>query len=87
MKSPTALTAGFVGYERGKKSLDLAIYGFKTAKDVLGVIVIPISIFILGLAWPWWQRYRRKLNFYQLLRHELHEMKPIDGTDFTKWSD
>lgn len=63
--------------------------GFASVKDVLDVIVIPITVVLLGLFWPAIQAQYRCGRFKRLARRELEEVapKPVEKKDQTCWKD
>jgi hypothetical protein len=46
------------------------------AKEVLGALLVPIAIGLLGVVVPWAQERRKRTNFEELARRELQEAKP-----------
>lgn len=50
--------------------------GFESWKDVIGVLVIPISLALTALLWPELQFYYRRRAFRQLIFRELSEVRP-----------
>jgi hypothetical protein len=55
--------------------------GFDTLKDVVDVLLVPISVGLLALVWPSWIARRRRQNFRYLVRVELQEAVPRTGSD------
>ena len=39
------------------------MYGFDNLKDVLDVIVVPLTVFALGALLPWWLEARSAIAF------------------------
>jgi hypothetical protein len=52
------------------------MHGFKTLKDLLDVVFIPIVIIVLGVLLPRMFERRKRRNFRSLIKRELEEMKP-----------
>ena len=50
--------------------------GFENFKDVLDVVVVPLTVFLLGALLPWWLEGRKRNRFLSLIKRELQEMKP-----------
>lgn len=53
--------------------------GFESWKDVLDVLIIPVSLALIALAWPWFQLWYRRRRFIKLIRRELEELAPYQG--------
>jgi hypothetical protein len=51
-------------------------FGFASWKDVVEVLLVPVSISFLALLWPTITAWRRRKNFEYLIRKELKEAKP-----------
>ena len=64
-------------------------HGFCTLKDILNVVVIPLTVLAITLIWPWWQKWRRRRIFIKLIRKELNEFDPEKkcSDNCKKWSD
>jgi hypothetical protein len=52
--------------------------GFGSLKDVLEVLLVPVSLGLLAVGWPAMSERRRRLNFESLIRRELEEAAPRD---------
>ncbi len=50
--------------------------GFENLKDVLNVVVVPLTVFLLGALLPWWLEGRKRTRFLSLIKRELEEMEP-----------
>jgi hypothetical protein len=50
--------------------------GFTSWKDVIEVLLVPVSISFLALLWPAMAARRRRKNFEYLIRKELKEARP-----------
>ena len=50
--------------------------GFESWKDVIGVLVIPVSLALIALFWPELQLYYRRRAFRRLILRELQEVRP-----------
>jgi len=62
-------------------------YGFKSIKDVLEIVVVPLAIFLLGVFWPLIQAQYRCRRFRRLAHRELEEIGPrLDLPDQDKWN-
>lgn len=49
-----------------------------TTKDWLEIVVIPVSLALVALAWPWIQRWNHRLVFMNLIIRELKETRPFE---------
>lgn len=54
--------------------------GFQTWKDVIEVLVVPLSLAIIALFWPELQVIYRRRSFTRLILRELQELKPYPET-------
>ncbi len=52
------------------------MWGFDNLKDILDVVIVPIALFALGMALPWWFARSKRVAFVNLIRRELREMEP-----------
>lgn len=50
--------------------------GFESPKDVVEVVLVPVTLAVLALVWPSIQGYWRKRRFQDLIRRELEEIAP-----------
>jgi hypothetical protein len=50
--------------------------GFSSWKDLIEVLLVPVSISFLALLWPSMAARRRRKNFEYLIRRELEEARP-----------
>ncbi len=50
--------------------------GFESWKDIIGVLVIPVSLALIALFWPELQLYYRRRAFRKLIFRELQEVGP-----------
>ena len=50
--------------------------GFANWKDIIEVLLVPVSISFLALLWPSMAARRRRKNFEYLIRKELKEARP-----------
>ena len=50
--------------------------GFENIKDVLDVLLVPVSVGLLALLWPALTARKRRKNFEYLIRRELEEADP-----------
>lgn len=56
--------------------------GFANLHDYLDVLIIPLSVALLGVLWPFFAARQRRKNFEDLIRRELEEARPADlGAD------
>lgn len=52
--------------------------GFESLKDILDVIIVPVSLALIALAWPWFLSFYRRHQFITLICRELEELKPYN---------
>jgi len=50
--------------------------GFDTARDILEVLLVPLSLGLLAVLWPTLTARKRRVNFKNLIRRELLEAAP-----------
>jgi hypothetical protein len=50
--------------------------GFENLKDILDVLLVPVSVGLLALLWPALAARKRRKNFEYLIRRELEEADP-----------
>jgi hypothetical protein len=50
--------------------------GFQSLKDVLEVLLVPLSVGLIAVLWPAFGARRRRSNFERLIRRELEEAAP-----------
>jgi len=50
--------------------------GFDNLKDLLDVLLVPVSVGLLALLWPALAARKRRKNFEYLIRRELEEAEP-----------
>jgi hypothetical protein len=50
--------------------------GFENLKDILDVLLVPVSVGLLALLWPALAARKRRKNFEYLIRRELEEATP-----------
>jgi hypothetical protein len=50
--------------------------GFQTWKDIIEVLIVPLSLAIIALFWPELQLISRRRSFTSLILRELQELKP-----------
>jgi hypothetical protein len=64
-------------------------HGFHTWKEVLEVIVIPMTLAAIALLWPVVQNLHRRRRFTRLILRELCELQPDSPTALKghNWSD
>src|SRR5690348_8029383 len=56
-----------------KNSMSL---GFANIKDILDVLLVPLSVGLLAVLWPTLAARKRRTNFEVLIRRELEEAAP-----------
>jgi hypothetical protein len=54
--------------------------GFQSWKDIIEVLLIPVSLAFLALFWPEVQAAARRRAFYRLIVRELEELSPFPET-------
>jgi hypothetical protein len=68
-----ALKAAF--WMRGARAMPTT---YTIVKDLLQVLIVPISLAVFGYCWPLWLARTKRDEFEEMIWREMHEMNPLD---------
>src|SRR5690349_16457764 len=59
--------------------------GFANLRDVIAVLLVPLSAALIAVLWPFFAAQRRRRHFNDLIRRELQEAKPAGRVPDKLW--
>lgn len=59
--------------------------GFSNIRDLVDVLLVPLSAALLAVLWPFFSARRRRRNFEDLIRRELREAAPQSPNPDLLW--
>jgi hypothetical protein len=59
--------------------------GFANLRDLIDVLLVPLSAALLAVLWPFFSARRRRKNFEYLIRRELREAAPDSPSPDRLW--